>query len=48
MLLVESSIADWARLMSAFSSHASAWLSVAPSPNFGLALSPTEMQFALR
>ena len=48
MLLLESSIADRARPMSVSSPNASAWLSVVPSPNLGVALSPTEMQFGLR
>ena len=47
-LLSKSSTADRARLLSASSPHASAWLSVVPSPGLGLSLDPNEHQMAIK
>ena len=41
-------MADKARLLSVSSSHASAWLSVVPSPGLGLSLDPNEHQMAIK
>eukprot|EP00731_Ephydatia_muelleri_P002359 Em0001g2359a len=43
-----SSVADKARLLSVSSPHASAWLSVVPSPGLGLSLDPNEHQMAIK
>ena len=47
-LLSQSSVADKARLLSVSSPHASAWLSVVPSPGLGLSLDPNEHQMAIK
>ena len=39
---------DMARLLSISSPHASAWLSVTPSPSMGLHLEPSEFQVAIK
>eukprot|EP00731_Ephydatia_muelleri_P013994 Em0007g1304a len=44
----QSSVADKARLLSVSSPHASAWLSVVPSPGLGLSLDPNEHQMAIK
>ena len=41
-------MADKARLLSVSSPHASAWLSVVPSPGLGLSLDPNEHQMAIK
>ncbi|KAL5478144.1 hypothetical protein EMCRGX_G025033 [Ephydatia muelleri] len=46
--LQQSSVADKARLLSVSSPHASAWLSVVPSPGLGLSLDPNEHQMAIK
>eukprot|EP00731_Ephydatia_muelleri_P004736 Em0002g912a len=46
--LKESSVADKARLLSVSSLHASACLSVVPSPGLGLSLDPNEHQMAIK
>ena len=47
-LLSQSSVADKARLLSISSPHASAWLSVVPSPGLGLSLYLNEHQMAIK
>ncbi|KAL5490809.1 hypothetical protein EMCRGX_G015994 [Ephydatia muelleri] len=47
-LFSQSSVADKARLLSVSSPHASAWLSVVPSPGLGLSLDPNEHQMAIK
>ncbi|KAL5493840.1 hypothetical protein EMCRGX_G015072 [Ephydatia muelleri] len=47
-LLIISSLADKARLLSISSPHASAWLSVTPSEGLGLHLDPPVFQIAIR
>ncbi|KAL5509314.1 hypothetical protein EMCRGX_G004656 [Ephydatia muelleri] len=48
VLMETSSVADKARLLSVSSPHASAWLSVVPSPGLGLSLDPNEHQMAIK
>ena len=47
-ILSKSSVPDRARLLSVSSSHASAWLSVVPSPGLNLHLEPAEFQAAIQ
>ncbi|KAL5509541.1 hypothetical protein EMCRGX_G004932 [Ephydatia muelleri] len=47
-LLSKSSVPDRARLLSVSSPHASAWLSVVPSPGLNLHLEPAEFQAAIQ
>eukprot|EP00731_Ephydatia_muelleri_P031407 Em0022g921a len=47
-LFHNASVADRARLLSISSPHASAWLSVTPSPRLNLHLEPAEFQVALK
>ena len=47
-LLHNASVTDRARLLSISSPHASAWLSVTPSPRLNLHLEPAEFQVALK
>eukprot|EP00731_Ephydatia_muelleri_P019820 Em0012g645a len=47
-ILSKSSVPDRARLLSVSSPHASAWLSVVPSPGLNLHLEPAEFQAAIQ
>ena len=47
-LFDNSTLIDRARLLSISSPHASAWLSVTPSPSVGLHLEPSEFQVAIK
>ena len=47
-LVSKSSVPDRARLLSVSSPHASAWLSVVPSPGLNLHLEPAEFQAAIQ
>ena len=47
-LLSKSSVPDRARLLSVSPPHASAWLSVVPSPGLNLHLEPAEFQAAIQ
>ena len=47
-LFRSATLTDRARLLSISSSHASAWLSVTPSPRLNLHLDPAEFQVALK
>ena len=47
-LFHNASVTDRARLLSISSPHASAWLSVTPSPRLNLHLEPAEFQVALK
>ena len=47
-ILAKTSLPDRARLLSVSSPHASAWLSVVPSPGLNLHLEPSEFQAAIQ